>query len=110
MLSFFEKNLEKKTSQYTKEREDLRKHNTSLRERLKVLSTDIKNLLEQNKKNDCKPLESSPDLHSPSSSSTRSSMSVSSPATSCNMSPVSVATQTMPFEKKESENEEESDE
>lgn len=89
-------NLEKRTNQYTKEREDLKKHNLSLRGKLKVLRTDIKNLLEINGKNGVKGEPTlALELESSTSNSAALSVSVS------NLSPVSVATQTMPLAKKE---------
>ena len=89
--------MEKRSKETTKEREDLKKHNLSLRERLRVLRNDIKARLDASTKNgiktDLAPL-STPELPAPVQDETATS------TPSNHVAPVSVATQTMPLVKK----------
>lgn len=94
--------MEKKTKQQSKEREDLQKCNLNLRERLKVLRTEFKNLIDLNGKNGTIKGDDGP----MAVNSDEANNSVSAPTAS----PVSVATQTMPVAKKAKEEENTSDE
>ena len=87
--------MEKKTKESTKERDDLKKHNLSLRERLKCLRSEIKTILDATSKNGIRTevVVPIPELPAPTPS-----QNAASPAN--NIAPVSVATQTMPLIKK----------
>lgn len=98
-------NLEKRTRQQLKEREDLQKSNLSLRAKLRDLKTEFKNLIDLNGKNGIK-FESS--LAIDIAVGTSNFATVSAPTN--NVSPVSVATQTMPVAKKVKQEDNTSDE
>lgn len=84
--------MEKKTKEALREKEYLRKHNLSLRERLQVLRNEIKLLLDTSSKNGVKTEgpASTPELPAPMNTEVDSM-----PAN--NEAPISVATQTMPL-------------
>ena len=88
-------NLEKKAKEVTKEREDLKKHNLTLREKLKGLRNDIKILLDVGGKNGIKTEgpASIPKLPAPVETEADTALAN-------NVAPISVATQTMPLAKK----------
>ena len=94
ILCCFLQNLEKKGKDATKEKEDLKKHNLSLRDTLKGLRNEIKILLDVSTKNGIKIEGSAPELPAPMETET-----ATTPAN--NIAPISVATQTMPLAKKE---------
>ncbi|XP_028400451.1 max dimerization protein 3-like [Dendronephthya gigantea] len=88
-------NLEKKTKEALREKEYLRKHNLSLRERLQVLRNEIKILLETGTKNGVKTEGPASGIELPAPMDTEGD---SNPANI--EAAVSVATQTMPLVKK----------
>lgn len=94
----FLQNLEKKAKEAGKERDNLRKDNISLREKLRGLRNELKAILDANTKNgiktECHTVPSLPEL-------TATMPDETSLMRGDNVSPVSVATQTMSLAKKE---------